>query len=45
MKTTDKNTVPSALLHDGANKLSNQCEELLCVSGMELLQEGEKTKY
>lgn len=33
-----------ALLHCGANKLANQCQELLCVPGVKLLQQSEQTQ-
>ena len=38
-------TVPSALLHDGADELANQGQELLCVSGVELLQKRQQPEH
>lgn len=40
---SDWPSVPCALLHCGANKLANQCQELLGVPGVELLQQREQT--
>lgn len=40
---SDWPSVPCALLHCGANKLANQCQELLGVPGVELFQQCEQT--
>lgn len=40
---SDWPSVPCTLLHCGANKLANQCQELLGVPGVELLQQREQT--
>lgn len=37
--------VPCALLCDGADELTNEGEELVCVSGVELLEEGEEAEH
>lgn len=38
-------TLPSTLLHDGADELTNESQELVCVSGVELLEEGEQAEH
>lgn len=40
---SDWPSIPCALLHCGANKLANQCQELLSVPGVKLLQQSEQT--
>lgn len=37
--------LPCALLHDGADELANEGQELLCVSGVELLEQGEQAEH
>lgn len=39
---SDWPSIPCALLHCGANKLADQCQELLGVPGVELLQQSEQ---
>uniref|UniRef100_A0A0E9WTQ2 Uncharacterized protein n=1 Tax=Anguilla anguilla TaxID=7936 RepID=A0A0E9WTQ2_ANGAN len=39
------NTLTGALLHDRANELANQSQELLCVSGVELLEQGQQAEH
>lgn len=37
--------VPCALLHDRADELTNEGQELVCVSGVELFQKGEQAEH
>lgn len=37
--------LPCALFHDRADELANESQELVCVSGVELFEEGEQAKY
>lgn len=37
--------LPCALLHDRADELTNESHELLCVSGVELLEQGEHAEH
>lgn len=37
--------LPCALLHDRADELTNESQELLCVSGVELLEQGEHAEH
>lgn len=37
--------LPCALFHDRADELTNEGQELLCVSGVELLEQGEHAEH
>lgn len=37
--------LPCALLHDGADELTNESQELVCVSRVELLEQSEQAEH